>query len=568
MALNRTYGILSYSKNEEGQKAWMIDKAEPHVCIKLKAVFSQIPVYGKLPFYFNDTPESAFNLLWFTERYPLQITSKDLSRLQREKRKFINNINELETISIPEHVPTDVFLKDGYKARSYQLQGREVFLKCKRLLIGDEVGLGKTLIGILSCMEAKTLPAIVVVQTHLPKQWQSEIERFTNLQVHFIKGTKPYSIPKADVYIMKYSCLGGWVNFFQENFFKMAIFDEIQELRHMGTIKYHGAKALSDHVNYCLGLSATPIYNYGDEIYSVLDLIKSECLGKYNDFVREWCHGRNNKIIVTDPVALGTYLREGFLFLRRTRAEVGRQLPQINKIVHTVGFSEEVMEKEEELTRMLAIKVTQGSFVERGQAARELDILMRHNTGVAKAREVAAYIRILLENNEPVVLAGWHREVYEIWMNELREFNPVLYTGSESPAEKEKSKDAFVSGETNIFIISLRSGIGLDGLQHRCKTVVFGELDWSPQVHHQVIGRVDRDGQQYQVTAIFLVTEVGSDPVIIDMLGLKSSQSHNIIDPLKAVPAKYSDESRIKLLAQQYLDKRKEPKGKFILNPE
>lgn len=570
MALNRTYGILSYSKNEEGEKSWKIEKAEPHVCIKLKAVFSQIPVWGKLPFYFSDTPESAFNLLWFIERYPLEIDAKALGRLQREKKKFINNINELEAISIPDYIPADVFLKDGHKARSYQLQGRELFLKCKRLLIGDEVGLGKTLIGILACLEPKTLPAVVVVQTHLPKQWQTEIERFTNLKVHFIKGTKPYSLPQADVYIMKYSCLGGWVNFFQKKFFNLAIFDEVQELRHSGTIKYNGAVALSENVEYCMGLSATPIYNYGDEIFHVLDLIKPGCLGKFNDFAREWCGGYfSNKIIVNDPVALGTYLREGFLFIRRTREEVGRELPQINKIVHTVGFREDVMEEQEDLTRLLAIKVTSGSFVERGQAARELDILMRHNTGVAKAWDVAAYVRILLENKEPVVLAGWHRQVYDIWMNALKDFNPVLYTGTESPTEKEKSKQAFISGETNLFIISLRSGIGLDGLQHRCKTVIVGELDWSPQVHHQLIGRVDRDGQKDQVTAIFLVCETGSDPVIIDMLGLKSSQSHNIIDPLKAVPARYSDESRIKLLAQQYLDKNKETKGtKFVLNPE
>jgi SNF2 family DNA or RNA helicase len=113
-----------------------------------------------------------------------------------------------------------------------------------------------------------------------------------------------------------------------------------------------------------------------------------------------------------------------------------------------------------------------------------------------------------------------------------------------------------VSGATNLFIISLRSGIGLDGLQHRCRTVVIGELDWSPKVHDQVIGRVDRDGQANQVTVYFPVSDFGSDPVIIDLLGLKSSQSYGIIDPMKAIPEQHSDESRIKLLAESFLNKK------------
>ena len=192
--------------------------------------------------------------------------------------------------------------------------------------------------------------------------------------------------------------------------------------------------------------------------------------------------------------------------------------------------------------------------MERGQAARELDMFMRHQTGVAKASSVAAYVRILLENGEPVLLSGWHRDVYDIWMKELAEFNPVLYTGSESPAAKQKAKEDFISGKTNLFIISNRSGIGLDGLQHRCNHVVIGELDWSPMVHKQIIGRVDRDGREGgEVFVHYPVCDFGSDPFIIDLLGLKSSQAFGITDPLAAIPQQYSDDSRIKMMVKSIL---------------
>jgi SNF2 family DNA or RNA helicase len=552
MAL-KTYGELIYDGD---RNRFVITKADPHVCIKLKHIFPRIPANGVIPFHFTNTPEICADLRWFITRYPLKALPAVIDKIKEGKLLFEKNINELEAIHMPGYVPEPVILNDGYLPRTYQLTGKQTLIKTKRLLLGDDLGLGKTLTAILSFFTPGTLPAIAVVQTHMPQQWKTEaVEKFTNLSVHIIKGTRPYSLPKADVYIIKYSCLTGWVNVFQEQFFKMAIFDECQELRIDSSLKYGSAMVLSRSAEYVLGLSATPIYNFGDEIYNVLNLINPGCLGNRVDFLREWAtpHGQHHRI--NDPQGLGSYLREKFLFLRRTRAEVGRELPPINKIIHTVGFDEKEVKKSEELARQLAMRVMTGSFVDRGEAARELDMLARYTTGISKAREVAQYVRILLENNEPVVLAGWHRDVYSIWLEELADFNPVMYTGSEVGMQKERAKAAFVNGDTNLFIISLRSGAGLDGLQKRCKTIVIGELDWSPKVHDQLIGRVDRDGQQEQVTAIFLVSDSGSDPVIINLLGLKASQSHGIVDPLLTPTAQHSDESRIKLLAQNYLKK-------------
>ena len=385
----------------------------------------------------------------------------------------------------------------------------------------------------------------------MPTQWKEAIEMFTDLKVHLMKGTKPYSLPIADIYITKYSCLTGWVDLYVQKYFKSAIFDEAQELRRKESDRYKAAKRLSESVDFCAGMTNTPIYNYGDEIFNVLDAINPHCLGNENDFKREWT---GYSKFVKDPQALGTYLRENLLMIRRTRKDVGRELPPINKIVYTVDHDEETVRDAEEIARKLAIKVTFGSFAESGRAARELDIFMRHATGVSKAKSVAQYVRIILESGEPVVLAGWHRDVYDIWLKELKDFNPVMYTGSESPTQKEKAKKAFIDGETNLFIISLRSGVGLDGLQNRCNLMVIGELDWSPKVHDQLIGRVDRDGQPDQVTAIFLVSDFGSDPLIVDMLGLKAFQSNSIMNPFDTVTAQFSDDSRIKLLAQRFLD--------------
>jgi SNF2 family DNA or RNA helicase len=548
--------IKTYGKLVLTDSFWQITQAKPHVSIKLKAIFPRIPKNAIPPYKFRDTPETCSDLLWFMTRYPLEVEPRDFDALYDGKTLHTKTTEQLEQILLPAHTPTQVKLKDGEQARDYQLRAADLHYLSERLLLGDDVGLGKTLSGILTFCNPNTLSGLVVVQTHLTRQWKTEIERFTNLTVHVIKGTKPYSLPPADVYIMKYSCLNGWVNIFETGIFKSVVFDEVQELRRSESKKYQSASVVARHATHCMGMSATPIYNYGDEIFNVLDLIKPGCLGSRTDFLREWASQRGMHHIIADPDALGTYLRDNYLLLRRTRAEVGRELPPVNKIIQEVGFDDGEVKKADALAKQLAMRVLHGTFIERGAAARELDLLLRQNTGVSKAREVAEYVKILLDNNEPIVLAGWHRDVYAIWTEHLKEYNPVFYTGTESEVQKEKSKNAFINGETNLFIISLRSGIGLDGLQRRCRTVVIGELDWSPKVHEQLIGRVDRDGNTEQVTAIFLVCDYGSDPVIMDLLGLKASQSHSILNPLTAPVQTVSDDSRIKILAENFLKKR------------
>jgi SNF2 family DNA or RNA helicase len=374
------------------------------------------------------------------------------------------------------------------------------------------------------------------------------------LRVHKIKTRSHYLLPPADVYVSSYSKISGWEAVFSQKFFRSVVFDECQELRCGGfSDKYMAAVAASRAAEYVLGLSGTPIYNYGNETWNIADVLKQGCLGTKEEFEREWCYGKT----VRDPVALGAYLRENYLMLRRTRKEVGKELPPVNKIIYPVEYNEEMVERAEEDLKVLAARVLSGSFTERGMAARELDMQARMMTGLAKAKGVANYVKILLESGEKVLLAGWHRDVYEIWLQEFEAFKPVMYTGSESPAQKEKSRLAFMSGESPLMIISLRSGVGLDGLQKASSLLVFGELDWSPGVHEQIIGRLRRDGQTQQVTALYLIANGGTDPLMVDILGLKASQAHGIINQEEDVLEMVSDDTRIKRLAQQILERRR-----------
>lgn len=546
----RTYGRLAF---DAAANRWVMADVPPHVALRLKNMFPRLPKAQTGTFTFTHTPDTCADLQWFTGRYPMAMAAADRMAMIAGKTLFERDIAAVEEILLPDWTPPpfDGF-RDGLAPYGYQAQGIEITRRLRRALIGDDVGLGKTVTALGAVALPEFLPAAVIVPPHLTAQWQRYAARFTHLRVHVIAGTKPYDLPPADLYLFRYSNVAGWVDIAATGMFRSVILDEIHAMR-KGPSTAKGAAATvfaTQATGLRIGLSATPVYNYGDEIFPIVELIAPGTLGDLADFHREWCTSRGNgKWLVKDPDALGTYLRDQNLLMRTVRS--GKP---VNTIVHEVPYDADVAADAADLARALAIKVTTASFMERGQAARELDALARQVTGVAKARHVAAYVRILLDEGIPVLLAGWHREVYDIWNRELAAYKPAMYTGSESPAAKEREKDRFVNGDTALMIISLRSGEGVDGLQARAATVVIGEFDWSPKVHEQVIGRLDRPGQtDDEVTAIYLHTDEGSDPVIMNILGVKGSQSRGITDPMAGVVQVYSDESRIKLLAERYL---------------
>lgn len=551
MMTKRTYGR---ARHENG--GWMLDDVEPHVCLRLKQIFPRIPRTARPPFRIEGDAQTDADLAWFMERYPLAMSAEDRDHLGSRKALFETQQAELMSLLSDSWLPTgNAGFRAGESPYPYQSQAAELARRTGRLLLMDGLGLGKTVTACAMFADPQYLPALVVLETHLARQWAAKIHEFTTLSVAEVKSSKPYELPKADVYLITYTKLAGWIDFADRAPFKSIVFEEIQQLRNGAeTAKGKAAAAFRKRAIVALGLSATPVFNYGSEIFKIVDILDPGALGSWDDFKQEWCTPDSaGHWKVNDPAALGTYLRERHISLRRTDEDVGNQRPPLNVIMHEVPFDQNVMRADETVIRALAERVLTGSFIERGQAAREFDMKLRLITGVAKAPHVAAFVKILLEAGQPVVLCGWHRDVYEIWTRELVKYRPVLFTGSETPGQKDAAKRAFCSGETNLFIMSLRSGAGLDGLQHRCHTMVFGEFDWSPAVHDQCCGRLRRPGQAKQVDAIYVHTSDGSDPGLIAALGVKASQAHGIVDPLAAPAEQFTDATRIQRLAELYL---------------
>jgi SNF2 family DNA or RNA helicase len=561
-------------------------RCPPHVAIKLRRVFGGVQRRGAGYFTISATSGNAYELQWFRQRYPLDLEQDAADRFEALRLAEEHRLASIAELEAADYIPRKFDL--ALPPREYQRVAADLALRTGSLLVADELGLGKTITAICALTAEGKLPALVVTMTHLPRQWEVQLQKFApSLRAHRIRKGTPYDFAKIkfetdasgkrmriprpgipDVIICNYHKLCGWADTLAQ-LCRSVVFDEVQELRHAGTNKYIAAHAIAGSVPLRIGLSATPIYNYGAEIYSVVEAIAPGALGTRKEFYDEWCGGANpgsdqdaRKVCVADPVALGTYLRESGLMIRRTRKEVGRELPPLTIVRHAIEvdparINEATADVAELASRVLA---RTGSNFELMKWSGEIDYQMRQATGIGKAGAVIDFVRMLVEAGERVVLYGWHHEVYALWRSALDKhgISFAMYTGSESETQKSDSVQAFIDHKVNVLIISLRAGAGLDGLQHVSRTVVIGELDWSPQVHQQNIGRVYRDGQLEPCVAYYLVAEEGSDPVIADVLGLKDAQATGIIDPDRAGVAHLvgSSESHVRKLAVEVLRRR------------
>jgi hypothetical protein len=537
-------------------------RAEPHVVLRLKRIFARIGQRSHGVHFMRATREVSRELEWFLVRYPLKVTERAASVLASRAEAHRVEERTIARLVGRGRRRTRRF-EMALPPRDYQKVAAELVLETGGLLVADDLGLGKTATAICALTDAHTRPALVVTVTHLPSQWQRELARFApSLSTAILKKATPYEIGEPDVIITNYHKLSGWAETLATRV-KSVVFDECQELRR-GRLSDKGAAALhiAQACDYRLGLSATPIYNYGGEIWNVMQALRPDALGTHDEFAREWCTevggGREARWTLHDPQAFGAYLRRAGLMLRRTRAEVGRELPPCQRVPHFVACDPAALDAVEDRATELARIILSEDVAARGArlfAAEELSARVRQATGIAKAPYVAEFVKMILEStDESVLLYGWHREVYGLWLDRLADYGPVMFTGSETPRQKEDAAEAFLSKKSRLCIMSLRAGQGLDGLQQICRTVVFGELDWSPGVMEQCTGRVFRDGQLSPVVAYYLLAEKGSDPSIADVLGLKRAQ----IDGLRggSFGERAADVDHIRRLAEQYLTHR------------
>lgn len=534
-----TYGVL-----RRVDTAWELVDAEPQAALLAKRLFpaSAGRGAGRARFFVN---KRLFgDLVWFLQRWPMQI--EDRERFLQDYQETCDYVRQRHEIN---QAAAGTVLADPGEVfqgvlRPFQQEGLAWCLLNERMLLADDMGLGKTIQALAWLSARHNWPVLIVPPPHLMTHWERVLPVFLKtiqegaeaspsgaegVAYHIIKGRKNYPLPAAHIYLLHYLLLDDWRETLKGIGIDDIVFDEIQELRRSESRKYAAASDLAANAKGVLGLSGTPIYNYGGEIWNITNILEHNCLGDWGAFTREWCDGYGNDK-VRDTEQLNAYLKREGLMLRRLKKDVLKDLPPKQRTVVNLDSDDSFYNKMITKAVSLATQATQTQDnYERGRL--ELNALneTRRVTGLAKAPAVADFLNTILEAGEPTLVFVHHHDVVDYLVDRLKAFNPRVISGRETSAEKNAALEDFKLGKTNLCFISLRAAAGLDGFQERARVVVFAELDWSPAVHAQAEDRAHRIGQLGSVLCYYLVTSVGTDLDMQEALGLKIAQFTGIM---------------------------------------
>lgn len=528
-----TYEVTEENDKGQGGPRWRLKGSSAVVELAQRLFAGALVAKDQRGISWPAAPATFDDLLMLMHRFPVSIGASARAAWSEQYDDLLASY--YERMAPPPEERVSATFKGVL--REFQAEGLKFMRANRKCVLGDDMGLGKTPQGLALLASVEEWPALIVCQSHVMTHWARSIEKFLDANnVRSLKGRtltwcslrdeKPsHSIPKAHIYLVHYLIIAKWRHFLETRGIKVILFDECQELRHLGTGKSDACRALAKSARRVVGLSGTPIYNKGIETYHVWDSINRGCLGTKVRFQLTWCDEHDTKLVM-NPDALGTWLRDRGLYLRRNKQDVALEMPGKQKVIEPIdGDNKKFQELLKEAVRLVREADQSTDKFERGRKEAEALAKTRQATGIAKAPSVVAFLRALLEAEQPTIVFAHHLAVHEMISRELAAFSPVRITGQETTAQKDLAVRSFVAGETNLCQIALRAATGIDGLQHRGRVVVFAEFDWAAAIHWQAEDRLYRMGQKESVLVYYLTTTLGTDPGMMEVLAIKEEQA-------------------------------------------
>lgn len=125
-------------------------------------------------------------------------------------------------------------------------------------------------------------------------------------------------------------------------------------------------------------------------------------------------------------------------------------------------------------------------------------------------RKLRAVVRLLRRAREPAIVFTMYRDTLRQLRGLLGELDAVVIHGLQPVALRQAAIAAFTSGGAGVLLTTDASAEGLN-LQARCRLVIHAEVPPSARVLLQRIGRVDRYGQARRVHSIVLASAARAD---------------------------------------------------------
>ena len=517
----------------------------------------------------EDSTESIKQLKLMMDRFPLEILSKTIWQ-----RKIVKTYAPKPTLPPIKHKLKRAKSGEQFRGKlmNFQKEGLDFLLKSSgNALLADEMGLGKT-VQTLSYVstEKQTFPVLVVAPLVTLKNWEREIEKFLKKKsrngriiesespsVTLIRTGKSKELPKSDIYVINYELLLKRSDDIEQVGIRTIVCDEVHNLRSKTTQKYKAVKKLAalSTVRYRIGLSGTPIYNRGSEIWPIIDILKPGLLGSFKEFCEYFCYvnDKGKAIVLENKRASLRNELQKHVMLRRKKSDVLKELKDKVRYKEVIASDTEYyLEELDKIWKKLESeqKEAQTEFSKSASYHRAIQS-ERQIAGVAKLPHVINFVKNIMEIEESVVVFCHHKVIHKLLHESLQEFSPVSIIGGQSDDTRQDQIDKFQKGESKLMIAGIRAGnVGIN--LTRAKYVIFAELDWSPAIHRQAEDRLHRIGQKNTVFAYYLIGNGTLDDHVASILVDKSYEIDAIMDETVDT---YENKDKAALILAQIQDK-------------
>lgn len=429
----------------------------------------------------------------------------------------------------------------------YQWEGIMFGVQKKRVLIGDEPGLGKTLqsIGIVNIGDA--YPCLVICPASLKINWKREFEKFTNKKALVLdnstRTTWPYLLQMGmyQVAIVNYESLRKYfvwdiradgtfrlkdVVFCPEICrFRSVIIDESHRVKDPSAQQTIFTKGITTQKPYIVLLSGTPVVNRPHDLVSQLSIMERLCqFGGKSKFLADY--GDKD----SDLTELSRRLYN-ICMIRREKKSVLTDLPDKTRVDLYVDISnrDEYNVAENDLRRYLE-EYTECTDAEIRRKMRMKALVkfmtLRSLSAKGKVKQAVDFINTHLANDKPLVVFCSYHEIVDALKKQFPK--AVTITGRDSLVEKQAAVDSFQAGHSKLAICSIKAaGVGLT--LTASSSVAFIEFPWTYADCCQCEDRCHRIGQKENVTCYYMLGEHTIDHKLYQIIHEKKSIANQIM---------------------------------------
>lgn len=483
-----------------------------------------------------------------------------IEKARKEKEKAASVLDPFDMIFPILHPPlgdnfdNPIAFSQDKQLYDFQCIGVKFLLEHERALLGDEMGLGKSIQAIVALRVlfrmGKANEGLILCPKSVLTDWERKLWDWApELRVTKVHGNKDrrtvqWKTP-SHIYIATYESMRqdlagsldgsdqSWKDIAKKRF-DFVVADEIQKIKNPSADITKAIRLVESPLRW--GLSGTPLENRLEDLISIFAYLKPNLL-RYDDAQRPW------------------KIKEGIKpYLLRRKSEAIPDFPEVFHDEKWIDLSPAQREAYDraEVEGIVALNEQGDSITVQHIFALVGKLKQICNMDpVSKESSKLDWLTDSLEEicdqgDKALVFSQYPEKTLKFLEPSLKRFNPLIYHGSLSDSKRDQMVETFQQEEENkVLLMSVKSG-GVGLTLHKANHVVHFDLWWNPSVAAQAEGRARRIGQKKTVFVTSLLTIDTIEERIDSILRRKRALFDDVINGL-------SDTNLSKVLTEEEL---------------